>query len=50
MMVMKVALAHVLRRYHVTADIDKVVCEFAVVLKLAEGHFIDLTFRQSVTD
>ena len=42
---MKVALAHVLRRYHVTGDIDKVVCEYAIVLKPVEGHHIELTLR-----
>ena len=45
MMVMKVALAHVLRRYHVIGDIDKLVCEFAIALKPVEGHHIDLTLR-----
>ena len=45
MMVMKTALAHVVRRYHITGDISKVVCEFDIVLKPVEGHHISLTER-----
>ena len=45
MMVMKVALAHILRRYHVTGDIDSVVSEFDVVLKPVEGQNINLELR-----
>ena len=45
MMMMKVALAHILRRYHVTGDIDSVVVEFDIVLKPVEGQHISLTQR-----
>ncbi|KAJ8709647.1 hypothetical protein PYW08_009651 [Mythimna loreyi] len=45
MMVMKTALAHILRRYRVTSDIKNVVWEYEIVLKPVQGHHISLTLR-----
>ncbi|KAJ8715550.1 hypothetical protein PYW07_010032 [Mythimna separata] len=45
MMVMKVALVHIIRRYRVTGDINNVECEFDAVLKPMKGHLICLKAR-----
>ncbi|KAJ8715547.1 hypothetical protein PYW07_010029 [Mythimna separata] len=45
MMVMKVALVHIIRRYRVTGDINNVECEFDIVLKPMKGHHICLKAR-----
>ncbi|KAJ8709641.1 hypothetical protein PYW08_009645 [Mythimna loreyi] len=46
MIVMKMALAHICRRYHITGDINNIECEFDVILKPVKGHHIYLTPRK----
>ncbi|CAH1641557.1 unnamed protein product [Spodoptera littoralis] len=45
MLMMKIALAHIVRQYHISGDINKVVCEFDIVLKPVSGHHIGLKLR-----
>ncbi|XP_022827227.1 probable cytochrome P450 4d21 [Spodoptera litura] len=45
MLMMKIVLAHIVRQYHISGDIHKVVCEFDIVLKPVSGHHIGLKLR-----
>ncbi|CAH1641558.1 unnamed protein product [Spodoptera littoralis] len=45
MLMMKIVLAHIVRQYHISGDINKVVCEFDIVLKPVSGHHIGLKLR-----
>ncbi|CAH0697150.1 unnamed protein product [Spodoptera exigua] len=45
MLMMKTALAHIIRKYQIIGDIHNVECEFDVVLKPVTNHHIELKLR-----
>ncbi|XP_045780378.1 cytochrome P450 4V2-like isoform X1 [Maniola jurtina] len=45
MTLMKITLAHVIRKFHITADDSKLELEFVILLKPAAGHSIQLELR-----
>ncbi|XP_022827264.1 cytochrome P450 4V2-like [Spodoptera litura] len=44
-LMMKTALAHIVRQYHISGSIHNIDCEFDVVVKPVKGHLIGLKLR-----